>query len=781
MNGSRQATPVLIYQRPCGAVLIRMLDLRQLRIRMPRRTPTVSIGGEDYALLNAVAGVQFDVDPQAQQLRIEGEPRIFRPTRLDLRPEPEVPVAAANWGGSLNYGLFATHDDSSDATSYNGFVRGIAFSPWAYLDSQWVGAHADSNTDIFRLQTTLVRDLPTRIASLRAGDVLSRSGAWGSSQSIAGLQYQTNFATRPGLRFLPAATVDLLVDRAARASVLRSEAGTSLEQAQQRHRSASIGRVQHGPVEVVGLPAFRSGRYHILLDDIAGRRFTVSRNFLFSQGLRRTGSHDFSYSLGVKRRSILDDDYSGWVGGATHLYGLRHWLTVEGHAEADEHVRAIGGSGLFAVPRLGVLQLTGAWSESDLTPGVGHGGLAAVSLENRTRRYAYAGNVQCQEADFRRVEGGLGTRCRSFASVSASLPRRFGLSLSYANREPREGRRNEAVSVGLSGSVVPLRLRAFARGSYSLDDDDWSATLSISMPFSALVGPRFRGNRGGSGRSKVFDLQRSRLRVSANDSRNGDPSATARVSTVADFGASSLGLSLNAGLLNNDAFGVGAFYTGPLATASATVDRIGNSFRSSLGASSGLVWLGGALKPTRPQFSSFALVRLGEENAGVRVNGVRANKQGNALILPLQPFAKNTVRLDVSDLPLNASLQSSSFNVTPRALSGLVVDVDIARTRDFMLSIMVPGPEGQQALPIGSFVQASAATADAEEARAAERDLNVSPVASDGRVYISGAVGRLLLDVFYRGRQCQIRIDRLPERARNDRLPEIGPLSCTSR
>ena len=45
--------------------------------------------------------------------------------------------------------------------------------------------------------------MPDRLATVRAGDTVSRAGAWGNAVRYGGVQYATDFATQPNLVLTP--------------------------------------------------------------------------------------------------------------------------------------------------------------------------------------------------------------------------------------------------------------------------------------------------------------------------------------------------------------------------------------------------------------------------------------------------------------------------------------------------------------------------------------------------------------------------------------------------
>ncbi|HUS23759.1 MAG TPA: fimbria/pilus outer membrane usher protein [Candidatus Binatia bacterium] len=759
INGADTRQELVFLQRPCGAVFARIGDLEALRIRA-KDHPAVQIDGDSYLNLNAYDGVRFSLDESQQTLVLDGEPRVFYPTVLDLQPPPPPPPRAAPLGGFLNYGLFGSmtgEDRSLSATAGLGVFAGEGI-----LLSDWIGSGGNGTWQTWRLGTSYVRDFPERIATLRLGDVAARGDGFGSAAPLAGVQWATNFQLRPGLILSPVQTMEA----ATRANADLNLYLNSLNDPDRASRAvfmSALTSVPYGPVELVNVPTYANGEYQMILRDSFGREVAVHQPFFFSEGLLRQGLHDYSYEGGALRKDFAGDEYGSAFASATHRYGFTARFTGEAHVEASSEGFALGVTGDRAVPYLGVVTATLAGAQSRLADGAGVFG--AVSLENRYQHYAYALRGECADANFilpTVLSNPVAPpACREFASIARSLPGAQSVALSVAAIDARTGTDSRSVRLGY---LVPFlhsaQLQLYAGWTRALETE-FSGGLVLNVPFSAFGGaPRPRGPGYG-----LFEPSRTQASLNASGTNRGDPTAFARVSSGVSRDDAGFGVQLGAAVDGRDLQTLGLSWgQGPLSAVGGVQNSDGQESWT-LGGASAIAFLDGSWFASRPLYSSFALVRLGEDYAGVRVNGVRANGDGDALVAPLQAYYENPVAVNAADLPMNARFSALSTPVVPRFRAGVVVHPDIRKVHDAMLTVQVRQADGTLApLPAGAYASI-------------EGVAETFPVGMDGAVYVAELAPSTRVVLHDRGAQCEITVT-LPEHVPDNSIPELGPFVC---
>jgi outer membrane usher protein len=130
------------------------------------------------------------------------------------------------------------------------------------------------------------------------------------------------------------------------------------------------------------------------------------------------------------------------------------------------------------------------------------------------------------------------------------------------------------------------------------------------------------------------------------------------------------------------------------------------------------------------------------------------------LLDSLRAYESNSVSIDPKELPFEASLATREMVVTPAYRSGPVVRFPVARASAATLRLVQPD---------GTPVPAGASVVTRGER---------VPVALDGLVYLTQAMGRHEAIVEWPGNRCTFTFER-PETG--DPQPDLGTLLCVPR
>src|SRR5262249_15227234 len=109
-------------------------------------------------------------------------------------------------GGFLNYDVVATRAEGGNAL--NGLVEASVFGSAGAGVVRYLERHSDTRTQSTRLDSTWTQDRPEAIASFRLRhSITGASKWWGGAVRFGGIQWASNYATRPGLVTLPLPSV----------------------------------------------------------------------------------------------------------------------------------------------------------------------------------------------------------------------------------------------------------------------------------------------------------------------------------------------------------------------------------------------------------------------------------------------------------------------------------------------------------------------------------------------------------------------------------------------
>ena len=171
---------VLINQQPQGVVFLLRSDdrlyagskdLRRWRLRLPDTTP-LTLDGEDFYALDALAGLSYRFDESSQALSVQAPPSLFDATLLKGTVTNFSAPTPASPGGFLNYDVSANHAQGRTATS--GLLELGGFGGWGAGQTRILARDLDGHASAIRLDTTWTRDQPI---SSPACDSATRSAA----------------------------------------------------------------------------------------------------------------------------------------------------------------------------------------------------------------------------------------------------------------------------------------------------------------------------------------------------------------------------------------------------------------------------------------------------------------------------------------------------------------------------------------------------------------------------------------------------------------------------
>ncbi|NDE87263.1 MAG: fimbrial biogenesis outer membrane usher protein, partial [Gammaproteobacteria bacterium] len=203
INRVEKEEAVVLLRDESGRIFATADQLRRWRIRPPVLADRI-IGGANYFDVFSLDGAAISVNDTRQLIEVMLPANAFETTQraseMVTRPVP----AAAGFGGFLSYD--AVWQRTPEVSDPLATVEVGAFNRLGMGSSQFFLRGNDRRG--IRLESFWSKDFPQRVATLRIGDSVSRSAeGWGRSLRFGGVQFGTNFATRPGLSLLPMQTV----------------------------------------------------------------------------------------------------------------------------------------------------------------------------------------------------------------------------------------------------------------------------------------------------------------------------------------------------------------------------------------------------------------------------------------------------------------------------------------------------------------------------------------------------------------------------------------------
>jgi outer membrane usher protein len=727
VNGQSEGSTLVVRREGGRALLLRVEDLAQLRLRTPVRG-LVTIDGERYLRLDAGDSASLEFDDAAQTVSVVLPPDAFLPTVDFVTPADAPRVTPAEPGAFVNYEMYGEH--SNDRTSLGLYSDIGAFGDFGVATTSVIGRRHAGSADAVRLDTTWRRDFPEILATLRVGDSISVAGAWGRAARFGGVQFGTNYSTQPTLVTTPMlyaqgeaivpSTVDVFVNG----------------------RRVATEDVPPGPFTIDRVPTVTgAGQMQVVVTDAFGRQQIVSQPFYSGPTLLRTGLSEYSVEAGAIREDYArsSNEYGDLTAAGTYRRGITDRFTAEVHAEGQAGgVAAAGVDSALQVGTLGILSLTAA------TGGNGDAGwLAGAGFERNGRRLSVYARARYSSESFAQLGTDPGAdrpRRLTYGGMGVGFGRWGSVQASFGQQTYWSGAR--AQSIGLSHSVDIGRYGYLGLiASRSTGED---TTHQVFLNWSMSLGER---------RSVGTSLQYA---PDAGTGETLEAVATLQQALPTGSGAGyyvSLSSSSNAQLdytLQGSAGRVGVQYA-----------RLDESQGWRAGARGGVAITSAGIMPSRFLDESFAVVEVADypgmtvyvENQPV----ARTDGRGRVLLDSLRAYESNKISIDPKELPLDASLASAATAVTPAYRSGPVVRFPVVRASAATLRLM---------LPDGSPVPAGAQVHTPHEE---------APVAYDGLVYLAHASGHQQASAEWPEFRCTFAFER-PQGG--DPQPDLGEITC---
>jgi outer membrane usher protein len=653
----------------------RRTELTEMGIKVPG-----SGSGDDLIILDDMTGVEYRYDEPTQGIffKLGDDRRVVKSYDAHGESEEVVPTRT-DYGGVLNYALFAASTKSVDTSSFtfsggNASLDARLFGPSGTLSqSAIVGTTTARNFDALRLDTTWSYSDPQSLLTYRAGDIISGGLAWTRPVRAGGVQMQNNFALRPDLVTLPLPTVS---GSAAVPSTLDVYVDSVKTHSQE---------LPAGPYQISNVPMLSSaGTARVVVRDAAGRQTEMSLPFYTSAKLLKPDLLDFSVEAGLPR--ILYGSQSSTyvespIGAASLRGGLYDWLTLEAHTEGAADFFNGGIGAVTSLNSAGLLSVAGSGSRFRNSFGfqsyVAYDAqFGAVNLHaSSMRAFKDYNDLASVTARFLPIPLSTTTSpsllltsakpARSAETISVGFPIPFesSLNIGLLHQVLDDGTRSDIFNISYSKqifSTASLNVTAFADLS---DKKNVGIFFGLSMPLglpASLGGPVHASASASStrnGTNATFDVVKS---MQAEPGSYGWGLRESRGSSPSRSAAGSYRSSV-------------AQFDGFVQQATGTTNAAGQI-------QGAIAVAGGGIFASNRIDDAFAVVDVGAPDVEVQYENRpagRTNAQGQLLVPGLRSYQKNRIAIEPRDLPLDADAPVTQNIAAPADRSGVVVNFGV--------------------------------------------------------------------------------------------------------
>ena len=712
--------------------------------RLNRRTTAQEINfqGQKWYSLTSIAGFEARLNYANQSIELVFSPTAFSALHLTQepasRPALSPPILAFFANYDLNYttGRVNTGDTKLAMKDLGVLTELGASGPWGLFTSSHVGRSLVSQNQTVsptwrRLESTYTQNFLDSNATLRLGDATTRSGLAGRPVYFGGVQFTRNFSLQPGFVTRPIPSVAGLSTAPSTVELYINDA---LRQ---------TSKVPTGPFSISNFPSITgSGEARVVVRDILGRESVITQSFFSNANLLENDLSDWSVEVGAIRRNLGIDNANYGPRFASGLWrqGISQSLTLEGSGEWSQPQRRAGLGASFQLP-FGTLGQTALATSRNQNSGNGSSLLAGI--ERNGLRHGFSLNAQSASRNYRQLGIDIPSpRRQSSASYSYTADVLGSFGVSFASVDSYDTGRFNTLSLNYSlrvGKQSSLTLRATQLGGVT------TGTLlaaSLVVPFE----DRITAIGGLTTRSGTTESYLTANRALTSETGWGWRTAVGR----RQEGTYSEG---------------GTYYQGTkgLLTADASSSQTQQNLR--LGLLGGFVLADGRGFATRRVEDSFAIVEVpGYANVGIGFQGTtltRTNADGVALLSRLLPFQSNSVRLNPSELPISAELDSIEMEAVPALRGGVKVTFPVRSGRGALVKIVL---DDGLAAPAGAEIEL---TGDKKEFFVARR----------GEAFVTGLQTDNVIRLKWNSGACNLAFKLAA--GQTDDIARVGPLLCS--
>ncbi len=679
VDGVVAGEPVIVT-RIGDELRIAVADLRALGV-------PVDAAGPDVAL-TSVPALRFHLDEARQRLVLDRSATGLQ--FLSLRPDtpamPE-PTTPNDWGGVLNYDLSVTH--AAGHRSAAGIFDGVIYAPRGHFYGGGIVGlrHLEGGGRVTRLDTGYTFADPARMRRVTVGDLVGNQGSFTRAVRLLGVQFGSEFATRPDLVTTPLSAlngqaavpsvVDLVVNGAKRAA----------------------GEVRAGQFAVADIPV-QSGvnTITVAVRDALGRTTTRTVSTYSSRALLRRGLSDFSLEAGLIRTgyATADDRYRQLAASGYWRAGVTDRLTIEGQAQLGDGVRIAGLGAALGLGAAGLVEVAAAADDRGATQ-------LSASFERLARPVSLS-------ARYARNSGGWFDLATRYGSVtrSHSAVVNLGVELGRAGTV-------SASLIDLGGGRTVRRTRGMGPMPSRLDGSSFVAgsySVRLRSQFTLIANGGIDLRRSGTGYASIGLLAsfggRSSGYAGATTRQGGTSVAAEAITRAVAPGEWGYNAAIASGGIDRVAGGVE--HLGRHGRYELAAERTEGMFAARASVRGALALAGGALYAADRITDGFAVVDTGGQ-PGLTVYrdhrpvGV-TDKMGRLIVTDLRPYEPTKLSVDPVDVSEAVVVEFAAISVRPAERAGVTARLGIRAGRAARIRLVdargVPLPAGRRAMLNGT-------------------------------------------------------------------------------
>jgi outer membrane usher protein len=748
VNG--EAAGTWTFLESAGSLYVPREAFAEWRVTLRPEVKSIFYKELEFAPLMAVPGFESNIDTNTQTVAINFAASSFSATRLVKTADARVAVSSVLPSAFFNYDL--NYSASSVKNSPNVKDLGLlselgASNEWGVLTTSQAGRNLTNDERLgasrnwVRLETTFTKNFLENNTTLRLGDTATQAGQWGRRVYFGGVQYGTNYGLTPNFVSQP---IPIISGVSSAPSTVEMYVNGVLRQ---------TSSVPTGPFTIDNLPQLSAGgEAKLVVRDLLGRETIITQPFFTNSQLLAEGLNDWSLEAGRVRKNLgtSSSEYGDNFASGTWRRGLTNRFTFEGRAEATPDIKTIGASAMVALPAQALARASLVSSNSTQ---IGTGRMWVLGLEKQGLNFGSYLRAQGATASFRQLGQELTTppvKLQVAGSVNYSTKDAGTFGLGFARITSYDQPQTTTISANYStrvGKDSNLSISAAKVNTAGTASSGAAVNFSFTIPLE-----RSESTTGST-----------LISSTANHADNSDDFAiSATHSAEAENGVD---WRVSAGLQNSNPRAEGGVaYSGRYGRVTSDISASRDQSAVRFGATGGAVVADGHFFATKRVDNSFGIAEVaGYPNIGIGLGGnsmTKTNADGIALIPRLMPFQNNAIRIDPTELPISAEIDSIEQFAVPAYRSAVKVIFPVRSGRGALIKINLA--DGFPA-PAGAIIYLG-------------QEKQEFYVARRGEAFVTGLQPTNRLTLNWNGKSCQFDVT-LPA-ATDDDIARVGPVTC---
>ena len=663
--------------------------LSDLTLTLPN-TSRLKYRGLEFIPATALGALEIKFDEPRLVLNLRLPSAVFVGTgKQDIsRTIGEMAATQQATGGFLNYDLLAYAASGRSVHFASDFQLG-AFNSLGSASTTFAVSDVApiSGQPVVRKMTTLRRDWPDKLTTLEIGDSMGKAGIWGRPVLFGGVNYHTNFTTRPGFVTyqLPSFAGEAVIPSTAEVLVNGQPRGAQ--------------PVVPGPFSLSNVPVLTgNNEVSFVIRDALGRETVTTQQFYSSPTLLKPGLHDFAIEAGAIRKDfgIRSFGYSRNVLVAQSRYGFSEKLTTEFRGEVVGRAITLGAGATYVVPIPAVA--TGAVVVSNNRGKSGYS--AVLGLEKVEQNWGAGARAQVYSNSFTQLgynDDSLTPKWQASAFFRSKLGPRNSLgtlAFAYVQALKRDGMRERFATASWTYTTVGQVTFQLLATHNQYDLRRSSVGVLLSLP----IGPRINIS---SAITKNFNAD-TVATLEARQNLLDEPGIGWHVRT--QYGTAVDNQPANS------VVDAGATWRTSKFDVTGTVGGQRGSQYAQLGVTGAFGMANGRMFAARYIDGGFGVVSTSSvPNVPITMNNrvvAITDSDGFAVLPRLIPYERNIARINMKQLPLGIDTDTQQIELVPAYGSAAFGEFKVFRSVSAIATIRFangqPVPRGSEAIRDGA-------------------------------------------------------------------------------